>query len=248
MWPVVWGPAFWDVIHLVAFVHPPNPSQAERSSVEAFYRSVGGVLPCPGCAAHFAVWQTAHPVQKYSGTRQMLLQWTVDLHNEVNVRNGKNVVGIRQVEKNLRLKFFERQEWLELKRVQQVRREDHKEMQMYRSLLQSVQLGEDQIQRLPVALQEFWKSRQNVPISEKWTLELLLDGWRRSNQAGQSPLAARHQAHEQGSPPTNDSPSTVYMHATIVLSVCLALVLLAAAIGSRRQESESAKSPAPGRS
>jgi FAD-linked sulfhydryl oxidase len=91
--PTSWGPHAWAMIHLVAASYPTAPTTRDKRAYEAFYRSLGDVLPCPGCRAGYAhLLNDTTPLRpEVFADRMSLFKWTVDLHNAVNAKLGKPI-------------------------------------------------------------------------------------------------------------------------------------------------------------
>lgn len=83
-----WGPALWEAIHLIALGFPGGDA-ADRYA--RFYRSLGGVIPCPKCAANYERHLRELPPVEHAAAagRAELFAWTVALHNEVSRDLGK---------------------------------------------------------------------------------------------------------------------------------------------------------------
>ena len=79
------------MIHLTAASYPENPSDEVRRSHEMFFRSLQHVLPCAGCRKGYA-YLIEGPVRLTRAVfddRLALFRWTVELHNAVNAKLGK---------------------------------------------------------------------------------------------------------------------------------------------------------------
>lgn len=89
MEPNVWGPAGWTFLHSVTFKYPENPSDLEKQKYYNFFNSLKNVLPCPTCQEHYRDNFEKIPIRLEN--REELIEWLIDLHNEVNRMNGKRV-------------------------------------------------------------------------------------------------------------------------------------------------------------
>jgi hypothetical protein len=78
--PRIFGPSFWGALHLACF-RPDNPDK-----VKQFIDLYQYVLPCPGCRAHFSEVLVEYPPPD---DPEELFNWSVEVHNIVNVRLGK---------------------------------------------------------------------------------------------------------------------------------------------------------------
>ena len=92
--PRYWGNKFWFTMHTVAYFYPENPTPAEQQAAEQFYSSLSLLLPCPACGAHYATLIQLTPPRV--GSRMELLEWTIDIHNEVNARLGKRTITLEE--------------------------------------------------------------------------------------------------------------------------------------------------------
>ena len=56
-------------------------------------------LSCPRCLSHFRNWNTKYPIKNFCISREKLIQWYINLHNDVNKRNKKMTLNYTQVER-----------------------------------------------------------------------------------------------------------------------------------------------------
>ena len=89
MEPKVWGPPAWEFLHAVTFQYPEKPNNHERKKYYTFFDSLKFILPCPNCRNHYANNFESIPIRLDS--RRDLIEWLIDIHNEVNVLNNKKV-------------------------------------------------------------------------------------------------------------------------------------------------------------
>jgi hypothetical protein len=101
--PMIWGSQAWHFIHCVAMSYPENPTSEDKERYLRFFNALGETLPCEICAQHFRQEMDKTPPRMQS--RKDLFEWTVDVHNAVNKRNGKRPLtyaeAIREVESNV---------------------------------------------------------------------------------------------------------------------------------------------------
>jgi hypothetical protein len=76
--PNVWGPGLWRVLHTASVV-------ATGADLVSLPGVLADSLPCSVCTMHYRAWLAGHPVSLSTD----FVQWFVDLHNNVNIRNGK---------------------------------------------------------------------------------------------------------------------------------------------------------------
>jgi hypothetical protein len=92
--PDVWGPIFWDAMHIVTLAYPVQPTEADKAGAKAFFESLATVLPCPICREHYAQKIKETPVALDS--KGELIYWAWDIHNQVNVMLNKPTYTIDQ--------------------------------------------------------------------------------------------------------------------------------------------------------
>ena len=85
-----WGKGVWNWLHRI-------PEAGE--SVERIAACLDNLcLPCPHCQNHYDHFLERHPVSTIK-TRGDALVWTNRLHNEVNQRLGKPIMGVSECKK-----------------------------------------------------------------------------------------------------------------------------------------------------
>ncbi len=92
--PDVWGPIFWDAMHIVSLAYPVQPTEADKAGAKAFFESLTSVIPCPICREHYAAKIKESPIALES--KGELIYWVWDIHNQVNVMLNKPTVTIEQ--------------------------------------------------------------------------------------------------------------------------------------------------------
>jgi len=95
--PNVWGPKFWFSLHSVSFTYPFYPDDADKARYKAFFELLEHVLPCVVCRVNFKKNISAHPIDRHLKDRKSLAQWVIDIHNMVNIENGKPALSYKEV-------------------------------------------------------------------------------------------------------------------------------------------------------
>tara|TARA_B100001123_G_C15337334_1_gene1033342 strand:+ start:5479 stop:5886 length:408 start_codon:yes stop_codon:yes gene_type:complete len=95
MEPNIWGPAGWIFLHSITFNYPENPNYDEKQIYQNFFENLKFVLPCPNCQKHYAENIRKHPIRL--DTRKELIEWLIDIHNEVNIINNKKTYSYQEV-------------------------------------------------------------------------------------------------------------------------------------------------------
>jgi hypothetical protein len=88
--PKIWGKEGWHFIHMVALNYPFNPTEEVKNNYSEFFHSLQHVLPCEFCSISWAEKIKENPPNLKS--RKELFDWTVDMHNLVNVSNKKSTI------------------------------------------------------------------------------------------------------------------------------------------------------------
>ncbi len=80
--PKKFGKYYWTTIHLTALGYDESMNQKTKLDYIKFYESIFKVLPCFHCVDNFKSVIKRYPPNFES--RQLLFNWTVDIHNAVN--------------------------------------------------------------------------------------------------------------------------------------------------------------------
>lgn len=91
--PDVWGPYGWKFFHFIALGYPKNPTEEDKINYKTFFTLVPSILPCSICSNHYANNLKKYPItDEILSDRINLFNWTVDMHNEVNISNDKKII------------------------------------------------------------------------------------------------------------------------------------------------------------
>ena len=93
----IWGPSAWLFMHSISFQYPENPTEEDKNNYKVFFESLKNTIPCPKCREHYSENLKQKPIQLNS--RDELIQWVIDIHNEVNKKNSKKIYSRQEVEK-----------------------------------------------------------------------------------------------------------------------------------------------------
>lgn len=103
--PAQWGPSMWRSLHWVASQYPLAPTKEDEESYRGFFRNLGDVLPCQSCKHHYKKMLRNNDITPYLESRELLSWYVWDLHNKVNRRIGKGVVGYHVVTQNYMVEY-----------------------------------------------------------------------------------------------------------------------------------------------
>ena len=83
------GRSTWTFLHVMSTYYPVNPTLRQQYDMRQFIRILGNVYPCSACASSFREECKENPPRVES--RQSLMRWFCEQHNEVRRRQGKEV-------------------------------------------------------------------------------------------------------------------------------------------------------------
>ena len=84
-----WGGTFWKMLHITALTYPENPSRTEQYNTLQFIKYFRLMIPCVECKTHFLKVLGDSDMNKVLHNKFTFFEWTVNAHNEVNIRIGR---------------------------------------------------------------------------------------------------------------------------------------------------------------
>ena len=87
--PSIWGPHGWKFMHYVSLGYPSKPTEEDKRNYKAFYTSLQHILPCAKCAHNYSHNLIKYPIDNHLSSRDTLVRWVIDIHNQVNNEIGK---------------------------------------------------------------------------------------------------------------------------------------------------------------
>lgn len=103
--PKFWGPHAWIFLHSVTMNYPKNPTQQDKQRYREFFKSMERVLPCEKCAYHYSKHIDDFPIDPALESRDTLVRWLIQIHNEVNISLNKPEYTYEQVIEEYRYKI-----------------------------------------------------------------------------------------------------------------------------------------------
>lgn len=95
--PKKWGKHFWKTIHYIIFSAPDSPSIEYKNNLLNFLVALKFLLPCENCRRHYSENLKKFPItDEILSSKEKLIKWSVDLHNEVNLRTGKKIISLEE--------------------------------------------------------------------------------------------------------------------------------------------------------
>lgn len=81
---------YWYNLHYLSYNYPENPTEEDKNEIfKLTSKMKKDGLACPRCRAHFIEWTKKNPIEKNNDSREKLILWYFNLHNEVNTTNKK---------------------------------------------------------------------------------------------------------------------------------------------------------------
>lgn len=93
----IWGPPAWTFLHTVTYNYPENPTEDDKRNFYNFFMNLQHVLPCEKCKGHYKQNIKKYDLKNNLDSRQELVKWLIDLHNDINKDNGKPVWSYSEV-------------------------------------------------------------------------------------------------------------------------------------------------------
>ena len=99
MLPEVWGPGAWTFLHTITMNYPNNPNIDQKNNHKQLFENLSYTIPCEKCANHYSDNLKKYPLDPALESKTLLTRWLIDIHNEVNKKNGKRVYSYEEVDK-----------------------------------------------------------------------------------------------------------------------------------------------------
>jgi len=99
MLPEVWGPGAWTFLHTITINYPDNPNEDQKFYHKQLFENLRYTIPCEKCANHYAENLKKYPLDPALESKTTLTKWLIDIHNEVNKKNGKRIYSYEEVAK-----------------------------------------------------------------------------------------------------------------------------------------------------
>lgn len=96
--PEVWGPAFWFSLHNGAARYPLKASPITKERMKGFILGLPVMIPCLECKEHTMAYVEGNfdRLDDVCSGRVKLFNFFVDLHNKVNERYNKPIMGYEE--------------------------------------------------------------------------------------------------------------------------------------------------------
>lgn len=96
--PQYWGGAGWKFMHYITLAYPNKPNENDKRNIKQYFTTVGSVLPCESCRINYYKHLKKYPITNdVLLTRHSLVEWLMNIHNEVNKIHGKRLYSINDL-------------------------------------------------------------------------------------------------------------------------------------------------------
>lgn len=86
-----WGPRLWYILHKISYKYPEKASLAEQQFYFSYYNLTRFMIPCPYCSIHYKNAMDIKFLHKNLNTRNEVIDWFRNLHNDVNLTKSGRV-------------------------------------------------------------------------------------------------------------------------------------------------------------
>jgi len=106
--PEIWGPGAWIFLHTITLNYPNNPDIDVIDYHKNFFVLLKNIIPCEKCRLHYSQYLIDNPIDDVLNNKQDFVIWLNKLHNEINVRNNKPEMNIKNMIKLYKKKYSEK--------------------------------------------------------------------------------------------------------------------------------------------
>ena len=103
--PNFWGPHAWIFLHTISMNYPKKPTEEDKQTYYQFFKGLEDILPCEKCAYNYSTNLQKHPLEQSLESRDSLIRWLIQIHNEVNKETGKPPYTYEQVIEDYKYKM-----------------------------------------------------------------------------------------------------------------------------------------------
>ena len=90
--PEIWGPHAWIFLHSITLNYPNNPTMYDKQHYKNFFINLHHILPCEWCSKNYIHHLQKYPIDNYLNTKKNLVQWLINIHNEINIIFKKKTI------------------------------------------------------------------------------------------------------------------------------------------------------------
>lgn len=94
--PEIFGPQLWHLIHKAAQLYPNKPSAGHRAEMHNLLTGLPALVPCEKCRSETRRYLMTHLAPNVLDGDDRLFAFTVDFHNWVSSRLGKEQLSLAE--------------------------------------------------------------------------------------------------------------------------------------------------------
>jgi len=96
---------YWNCLHYLSYNYPDNPNfEDKKQIINLVEKMKKDGIACSYCRGHFNIWCAHNKISNYIDNKSNLVNFFINLHNDVNIRNNKNILSKHDVD-NIYLNF-----------------------------------------------------------------------------------------------------------------------------------------------
>ena len=93
---ILWN-IYWNSLHWLSLNYPVNPDDNDkRQLLELTNKMIDNGISCNICKKHFEIWNNLYPIEENYNSRDDIMKWYQDLHNDINMKNNKKSLQMEQ--------------------------------------------------------------------------------------------------------------------------------------------------------
>lgn len=85
LYPKIWGPHYWFVLHTIALNYPLYPNEISKKKYYDFIENLPLFIPVNDIANSFSKLLDEFPVTPYLDSRESFIKWIHFIHNKINL-------------------------------------------------------------------------------------------------------------------------------------------------------------------
>jgi hypothetical protein len=86
-----WGPRLWYIIHKISYNLPEIINLSDQQFLMKYFSIIAHLIPCPYCSYHFISSMNTKLLNRNLSSRQSVVEWFKNQHNDVNLMNRGRV-------------------------------------------------------------------------------------------------------------------------------------------------------------
>jgi len=90
---------YWNCLHYLSYSYPDNPNfEDKKQIINLVEKMKKNGIACSYCKGHFNIWCAHNKITNCIDDKNYLINFFIDLHNDINKRNNKKVLSRNEVD------------------------------------------------------------------------------------------------------------------------------------------------------